>query len=498
MRLIRFSSTFIAAAIVFLLLMFPLKPAFSEIDIYKFPGDMGKLSFSGEMLWRYEYRDWFDPKPGYDNQYGFFFQRTRLGLKLDTKKIDVVVKGEYIHLFNLPERSIAPAPYGPLGLGAIYYAHNQSQGEAPHRVFLKNAYINLKDPFGVGISAKFGRYDYIDGLEVMTDNPKFNFLKNIRIGHRLISSIDWTAVSRSFDGGEISYDNRMVNVLAGITHPTEGGFDVDGQEAIEDVDLFYSSFTIKKSSLIPNTEMRFFYIYYDDDRRVSQRVDNTMLPAEKADIEIHTLGFNAVGIYGFGPGEIDMVLWSAFQFGDWYEQDHGAYAVATEVGYQMTGVPLKPWIRGGYFVSSGDGNPSDSDHKTFFQILPSSWLYARFPFYNAMNNKDLFGMLILKPFDNLTIRSDWHFIWLNEAKDRLYSGSGVSQERGDIFGYIGRLSMDRQYVGNLADISANLNVSKYLDVTAYYGHFFGGDVMNDLFLGKSDADYFYMEANFHF
>ena len=49
------------------------------------------------------------------------------------------------------------------------------------------------------------------------------------------------------------------------------------------------------------------------------------------------------------------------------------------------------------------------------------------------------------------------------------------------------VSMGKEYIGNLFDISATLNVSKHFNFVGYYGHFFGGDVMNRLFRGKSDA-----------
>jgi len=495
---LKFYFTGIVILILLFIYLFSPKYASGDVEIYKFPRNIGKLSFSGEMLWRYEYRDWFDPEPGFDNQYGFFFKRTRLGLRFNSEKINAFVQGQYIHLFNLPEHSIAPPPYGPLGLGAVYYAHNKNQGEAPYRIFLKSAYINFNDPFNIGISGKFGRFDYIDGLEVITDNKKFNFLKKIRIGHRLISSMDWTAIGRSFDGGEVSYDHKKFNIMAGITRPTQGGFEVDAGDEIEDLDLLYSSFTIKKSELIPDTELRIFYIYYDDDRNVTQRVDNTLSPASNVDIRIHTLGFNSVGIYKLGHGEMDFLLWTALQFGDWYELDHEAYGFAAEIGYQLKNIPLKPWLRGGYFISSGDSNAEDDRHETFYQLLPSSWAYARFPFYNAMNSKDLFGMLILKPTDNLVLRSDWHFLWLDESDDGLYCGCGPSQEKGSIFGYLYRPSMGKQYIGNLVDVSATFDVSKNLNFTAYYSHFFGGDVMNKLFKGKSDADYFYIETLIQF
>jgi hypothetical protein len=58
---------------------------------------------------------------------------------------------------------------------------------------------------------------------------------------------------------------------------------------------------------------------------------------------------------------------------------------------------LKPWLRGGYTLGSGDGNPNDCTHGTFFQILPTPRPFARFPFFNMENNRDIMGALILRP-----------------------------------------------------------------------------------------------------
>jgi len=51
----------------------------------------------------------------------------------------------------------------------------------------------------------------------------------------------------------------------------------------------------------------------------------------------------------------------------------GAGMVDLEGGYQPKILPaLKPWLRGGYYYGSGDGNPNDNRHGTFFQILPTA------------------------------------------------------------------------------------------------------------------------------
>ena len=82
--------------------------------------------------------------------------------------------------------------------------------------------------------------------------------------------------------------------------------------------------------------------------------------------------------------------------------DHRANALAAEGGYQLANVALKPWLRTGYFLGSGDRNPSDATHETFFQELPTPRPFARFPLYNLMNNEDGFAQLTLTPHRKLT------------------------------------------------------------------------------------------------
>src|ERR1039458_151924 len=87
-------------------------------------------------------------------------------------------------------------------------------------------------------------------------------------------------------------------------------------------------------------------------------------------------------------------------------------AGAVEAGFQPAiAKAVRPWLRGGYFYSSGDNNPNDGTHGTFFAILPTPRVYARFPFFNEMNNRDLFGELMLRPTKALTLRSDVHGLW---------------------------------------------------------------------------------------
>src|SRR3712207_7868095 len=52
-----------------------------------------------------------------------------------------------------------------------------------------------------------------------------------------------------------------------------------------------------------------------------------------------------------------------------------------EGGFQPAGplARVKAWVRAGYFRGSGDGDAADDRHHTFFQVLPTPRIYARFP-----------------------------------------------------------------------------------------------------------------------
>ena len=73
---------------------------------------------------------------------------------------------------------------------------------------------------------------------------------------------------------------------------------------------------------------------------------------------------------------------------------------------------MKPWFRVGFYDGSGDDNPTDKTHGTFFQVLPTPRPYARFPFFDMINNRDIFASLVLRPHAKWTISNEYHFLSL--------------------------------------------------------------------------------------
>ena len=193
-------------------------------------------------------------------------------------------------------------------------------------------------------------------------------------------------------------------------------------------------------------------------------------------------------------GPIDLLAWGALQVGEWGSLDHRAWAWDLEVGWQPSALPWKPWVRIGYSRSSGDDDPADGDHGTFFQILPTARIYSFSTFYNLMNNEDGFIQLILRPRLGLSWRTDVHNLRLSESRDLWYQGSGATLEDRNVgFGFPGRPAFGHRDLFQMVETSLSYDVSQWLTLSVYYGHVFGGSVVRALFAGDQ-ADFGYLEV----
>lgn len=121
----------------------------------------------------------------------------------------------------------------------------------------------------------------------------------------------------------------------------------------------------------------------------------------------------------------------------------------------------------GFYDGSGDDNPSDKTHGTFFQVLPTPRPYARFPFFDMVNNRDINAALILRPHKQVTISSEFHALRLSNAKDLWYSGGGAYQPW--TFGYQGRNAGGPRSLANLYDTSVEYRMKPNVTLTGYYG-----------------------------
>jgi hypothetical protein len=363
--------------------------------------------------------------------------------------------------------------------------------------FLKQAYIGAHLPANGEV--RVGRFDFSDGTEVKPTDNTVAELVNTRIAQRLVGDFTFSAVQRGFDGVQLAFSEGRSNFTFLAARPTEGVYQVNAMGELN-VNLLYGAYTLQTSHGNSNGEMRIFALGYLDERSGVLKTDNRSATARSADtqhIQIGTYGANYVHVFHSDHrGQFYFLLWGALQNGTWGEQIQRSGAFVGELGWEPSVSVLTPRFSAGYSFGSGDSNPNDSKHGTFFQILPTPRLYARFPFYGMANNEDFYGSTSLRFSHSLVIRSDLHVLRLSNAQDLWYSGGGAYQN--NTFGYVGRTSGGARNLATVADISADFPVGHGFSITAYYARAWGKSVIANIYPGGTNAQFGYVETNFRF
>jgi hypothetical protein len=464
---------------------------------------LGDVDVTGSFRTRVYGWDWFEASSG-NNQYGYSGNLLRVNFTQHRKGWDWDAELAAPFLLGLPDNATAPAPQGALGLGSNYYSAN-ANSQYSGMVFAKQLYVRFKDlgPGEAG-SLQVGRFEFNDGSELVPKNATLATLKRDRISQRLIGAFGWSDIGRSFDGARFSYSKPTNDFTFVAATPTQGVFQTDGW-GWNRVGFGYLSFTHEWGSGKHAADTRVFMIDYDDWRHIL-KTDNRPAAVRAGDmdnIRIETFGAHSLHAFTTTAGTIDALAWGAVQAGRWGTQIQLAYALDFEGGFQPKVLPrlkllakLKPWIRGGFTIGSGDGNPNDSRHGTFFQLLPTPRPYARFPFFNMMNTEDRFGAVILRPHATVTVSSEFHALRLSNANDLWYGGGGVFQPW--TFGYVGRPTSGRRSLSNLYDASVEYRATHRTTFTGYFGYAQGLAAMEQIYPNGKNGEFGYVEATFKF
>lgn len=421
---------------------------------------------------RFRFELWDARAPQDDDIYAF---RTRFGLKYSWKdRVTVFAQAQHTAILGLSSDAS--------GAAALYRA-NSSKGndETTESFNLKEGWIDIQPTHWLHV--KGGRMNLNMGTWVPYSESNWQYVKNKRMSQRLMGTVGWTHGTRSFDAGHAGIDvaGHKINLFGG--QPTRGVFDIEDMlEPLHDVVVGGVEWTAPKGVVFDDTEFRGFFLGYEDSRDIAGLF---------GEVEVYTLGGSVLGIYPLGPGNVDIMVWGAVQFGDFPntvgpavdELDHSGWAFLAEAGYQLTELYGKPWIRTGVNMASGDEDPTDGDHETFFNMLPTNHLYYGYADQLAFQNLiDWFVQFKWAPLPRLSLEVVFHRFWLHEDADLRYFGSGAFNKTS--FGYGGSASGGANDVGNEIDVVAGYKLHQHISVLAGFSQMFGGDV----FSGATDDD----------
>jgi hypothetical protein len=415
---------------------------------------------------RFESWSFFEPPPaGGDPTYTLLGNRATLGVRVKGVRFDLDGAFEYGQLANLPARANGP---GALGPGALYF--EAARTPAAYQLYFRTLSLRVKNVIA-GLSIEVGRMHYTSG-----DGQS-------GVEARLIGGFEWSMFQRAFDGARVDVERTRWRAHAALLFPTQGGFEESANPTLSKLRLI----TVEGAV----SPVHGFVYHYRDRRDVTARPDNTGLTATNTDIDITTVGGSHVGTYSTGSGEIGSTVWVAVQRGNWFGDTHRAFSVASEVGHTWRSW-WQPLVRAGFLYASGDDDPADYKHGTFFQMVPSAQRYARSLTYAQMNVRDAFVRVHLQPRDYLGVDAEVHRVSLAHDADRWYAGSGATAGAGTFFGYTDRLSFDASGLGTIIEVSADAKFSKRWSVQGYLGLMRGGEVVRRSFAGDH-LRFFYLQ-----
>ncbi|HYC31345.1 MAG TPA: alginate export family protein [Gemmatimonadales bacterium] len=453
--------------------------------------DTARLEWTATFRTRAESWDWFDAGP--EGRYTYLGSHFRAGLQQQAGSFGWRVEVMAPLLLGLPEDAVLPAPQGQLGQGASYVAANDG-ATSPGDIFPKEVYLRLGRPLrSDGHTLRLGRFDFSDGSEAVPTNATLARIKRERITQRLLGPFGFTHVMRSYDGLQYSWTSRGRQLWVMGVRPTTGVFDTDGWGWVDDVSVLYGAVTAPLRIGGEAGDARLFALWYEDGRNLV-KTDNRPAPAREADlgaVRITRLGGHLLQVFPTDAGPVDLLLWGALQTGSWGALDHRATAAALEVGLQPRWGGLQPWLRLGFFRGSGDGDPSDGEHGTFFQALPTPRPYARFPFYDFNNTTEVFATLTVRPRPALTLRAGAHNVRLSEQDDLWYVGGGPFED--ETFGYVGRPSGGARGLATILDFSATVAPLPWMAVEGYVALALEGEVVRSIYPDAGAGRLAYLE-----
>ena len=427
---------------------------------------------------RVESWSFFEPhEGGGDPGYTFFANRLLVGVRHSGRRHELNAAIQYVQFAGLPDDAVGP---GALGSGGNYYDHNRNTFS--RQVYVKSLNLLWRDA-GSGLSVRGGRMGYASGAETPSGDAGVESLKRLRVDSRLVGEFEWSLYQRAYDGGRFDWDQRATHVTVAAVWPTQGGFDEHANANIRDIRVLAGTLGLKPAAGLKHTDIQTFAYDYRDDRPVAGRPDNSGRTVSAVDIGFTTFGGYAATAYPTGFGRTDVLAWTAFQRGHWYESDHSAWALSLEAGHQWTATTWSPWLRAGWNRTSGDDDGTDLEHRTFMPPLPTGRKYSQSTVYAAMNLDDLFIHAILKPRTSMTWRTDLHRLRLAESADRWYAGSGATRREGAIFGYAGRQSGGSTDLGTILETSLDVTINRRWSINGYAGYMWGGDVVRSTFAG---------------
>jgi hypothetical protein len=369
------------------------------------------LTLSGEFRTRVEGRTGFNYQPGNNDAYALF--RNRFNLEL--------TPAPWLDFYFQAQDSRAP------GLDA-----GRPLDTFKDNLDIRQAHVRLGNPKGL-VRLTVGRQLLSYGAQ------------------RLIGPLDWTNTSRTWDAIklELGTADAKVDLFASSVvaiDPTRPDHHRDG------VNIHGAYGAFKK--VLPHASVEPYLLW------------------KTGHVSIWTGGLRVAAMPGTpGLAGFDYQAEFARQLGHGVAARHSASAGYAILGYTLRPVRWTPRFSGEFSHASGDPNPGSATHRTFDHLLPTNHLFYGVTDPVGWQNMNMVRAGIdCKPHKRLQLAADYRELWLDSARDALYSVAGtvaVKPAAGNT----------ARRIGGEIDLTAVWAASTQWKLGAGIGHLAAGDFL---------------------
>ncbi|AXA36747.1 hypothetical protein BRCON_1970 [Candidatus Sumerlaea chitinivorans] len=414
--------------------------------------DEWKLQFGGSVQFRNEYRHNFDMRSEISDNDHLSFVRTYINLDLTYREI--------VRVFFET-------------LDARVWDENVDRMATDHWD-VQQFFVELKDAPKSPWTLRLGR----QRLPIISEGYVW--------GLPPVEYYWWNFVP-VFDGAMLDYKTKDVQTHIFLLQPLtfariRDGVMTTGHASELNRTWHYGIYSqLKKWA--PHTVDLFFLGLSDQDNDRTWPAPNLSEQGRNGTTNRYTVGTALRGpIRKYDSGTLGYGLATAYQFGNWSNNDIRAWMLHADINYTWEHHPWKPKLTLLTNIASGDRKPGDDVNNRFNPLYGAShYGYGVIDFFRLSNIRQIGVTYAIKPHEKVKLVAEYHHFWLDSRTDAWGSPIGMNFGR-DPSGNSGRDA------GDEVDLTLTYTHSKRWQSELGFAYFFPGNFAKKQ--GRDDGAHF--------
>lgn len=292
---------------------------------------------------------------------------------------------------------------------------------------------------------------------------------------RLVSQRESPNIRRSFDGVRAFYVDGDTRVDAFFTKPVADKPGIFNDQP-DETQLFWGVYAVLPVSFVPGLHADLYYLGLD---RKNASFDEGVGYEER-----HSLGTRLWGTAEAWDYNNEFVL----QVGSFARQDILAWTAASDTGFTLQTLPMRPRIGLKADIISGNDNPKGGTLGTFNPLFPKNAYFTEADLVTPTNLIDFYPTVTVHPATGVDVNTGVDFLWRESTHDAFY--------RVPLIPLVRSQQTRARYIGSEFDLDAGWQIDQHLKVSGAYVHFFAGPTLTQAH--GQDVDYVGVWSSYKF